>query len=221
MCIHTAAVATAAKSLQSCLTLCDPIDGSPPGSPVPGILQARTLEWVAISFSTAWKWKVKSESEVSQSCPILRFPMDCSLPGSSVPGIFQARVLEWGAIAFSGSLCNVVVNPENSYLLFENIIIYNFNMMGCWLYLTVLLSWLCHHVSLWLPSTMFVCFLLKPSCHSQWRYDPWKISKQLKFSFYLFFHYTKMTDDPNTCIYIFNSANFDRIFQMDWKICRL
>ena len=46
-------------SLQSCLTLCDPIDGRPPGSPVPGILQARTLEWVAISFSNAWKWKVK------------------------------------------------------------------------------------------------------------------------------------------------------------------
>ena len=52
----------AAKSLQSCPTLCDPIDGSPPGSPVPGILQARTLEWVAISFSNAWKWKVKVKS---------------------------------------------------------------------------------------------------------------------------------------------------------------
>ena len=52
----------AAKSLQSCLTLCDPIDGSPPGSPVPGILQARTLEWVAISFSNAWTWKVKVKS---------------------------------------------------------------------------------------------------------------------------------------------------------------
>ena len=48
-----------AKSLQLCPTLCDPIDGSPPGSSVPGILQARTLEWVAISFSNAWKWKVK------------------------------------------------------------------------------------------------------------------------------------------------------------------
>ena len=48
-----------AKSLQSCPTLCDPKDGSPPGSPVPGILQARTLEWVAISFSSAWKWKGK------------------------------------------------------------------------------------------------------------------------------------------------------------------
>ena len=49
--------AAAAKLLQSCLTLCDPVDGSPPGSPVPGILQARTLEWVAISFSNTWKWK--------------------------------------------------------------------------------------------------------------------------------------------------------------------
>ena len=49
----------AAKPLQSCPTLCNPIDGSPPSSPVPGILQARTLDWVAISFSSAWKWKVK------------------------------------------------------------------------------------------------------------------------------------------------------------------
>ena len=54
--------AAAAKSLQSCLTLCDPIDGSPPGSPVPEILLARTLEWVTISFSNEWKWKVKVKS---------------------------------------------------------------------------------------------------------------------------------------------------------------
>ena len=54
-----AAAAAAAKLLQSCPTLCDPIDSSPPGSPVPGILKARTLEWVAISFSNAWKWKVE------------------------------------------------------------------------------------------------------------------------------------------------------------------
>ena len=56
--LHDSAAA-AAKSRQSCPTLCDPIDGSPPGSPEPGILQARTLEWVASSFSNAWKWKVK------------------------------------------------------------------------------------------------------------------------------------------------------------------
>ena len=60
------AAAAAAKSLQLCPTLCDPIDGSPPGSPFPGILQARTLEWVAISFSNAWKWKGKVKSESLQ-----------------------------------------------------------------------------------------------------------------------------------------------------------
>ena len=59
-CLHYAAAA-AAKLLQSCPTLCDPIDGSPLGSPVPGILQARTLESVAISFSSAWKWKVQGK----------------------------------------------------------------------------------------------------------------------------------------------------------------
>ena len=56
------AAAAAAKLLQSCQTLCNPIDSSPPGSSIPGILQARTLEWVAISFSNAWKWKVKVKS---------------------------------------------------------------------------------------------------------------------------------------------------------------
>ena len=59
---HVYWVAAAAKSLQSCPTLCDPIDGSPPGSPIPGIPQARTLEWVAISFSNAWKRKMKVKS---------------------------------------------------------------------------------------------------------------------------------------------------------------
>ena len=97
--------ATAAKSLQSYPNLCDPIESSPPGSPVPGILQARTLEWVAISFSSAWN---KSESEVAQSCPTLSDPMDYSLPGSSVHGIFQASVLEWGAIA---QLCPALCDP--------------------------------------------------------------------------------------------------------------
>ena len=59
---RTAAAAAPAKLLQSCPTLCDPIDSSPLGSPIPGILQARTLEWVAISFSNAWKWKVQVKS---------------------------------------------------------------------------------------------------------------------------------------------------------------
>ena len=95
------AAAAAIKSLQSYPTLCNPIDGSLPGSPLPGILQTRTLEWLPFPLQCM---KVKSESEVAQSCPTLSDLMDCSLPGSSVHGIFQARVLEWGAIAFSTGL---------------------------------------------------------------------------------------------------------------------
>ena len=90
--------AAAAKSRQSCPTLCDPIDGSPPGS----------CPWDSSGKNTGVGchfllqcMKVQSESEVAQSCPTLRDPMDCSPPGSSIHGIFQARVLEWGAIAFS------------------------------------------------------------------------------------------------------------------------
>ena len=90
--------AAAAKSLQSCLTLCNPRDGSPPGSPVPGILQSRTLECCHFLLQCM---KVKSEREVAQSYPTPSDPMDCSLPGSSVHGILQARTLEWVAIAFS------------------------------------------------------------------------------------------------------------------------
>ena len=87
--------------LLSCFSrvrLCDPIDGSPPSSPVPGILQVRTLEWVAISFSNAWKWKVKvkSLSRVWLSNPNGLQPIRLLHPW-----IFQAGVLEWGAIAFS------------------------------------------------------------------------------------------------------------------------
>ena len=81
-----------------CLTLCDAIDGSPPGSSVPGILQARTLEWVAISFSNAC---MHAKLLQSLQCPTLCNPMDSSPPGSSVHRILQARILEWVAISFS------------------------------------------------------------------------------------------------------------------------
>ena len=97
----TCIAAAAAKSLQSCPTLCDPIDGSPPGSPVPGILQARTLEWVAISFSKINPAAAAAKS--LQSCPTLCDPIDGSPPGSPVPGILQARALEWVAIYFSNA----------------------------------------------------------------------------------------------------------------------
>ena len=82
-----------------CLTLCDPIDGSPPGSPIPGILQARTLEGVAISFSNTWKWKVKAKP---LSCVRLaETPWTAAYQAPPSMGFFQARVLEWVAIAFS------------------------------------------------------------------------------------------------------------------------
>jgi len=90
----TTAAAAAAKSLRSCLTLCDPIDGSPPGSPSLGF--SRQEHWRGLPFPPPMHER-KSESEVAQSCLTLSDPMDCSLPGSSVHGIFQARVLEWVA----------------------------------------------------------------------------------------------------------------------------
>ena len=86
--------AAAAKSLQSCPTVCDPIDGSPPGSSVSGILQARTLEWVAISFSNAWKQKVKGKS---LSRVWLCDPMDCSPPGP--PSLGFSRQEDWTMVS--------------------------------------------------------------------------------------------------------------------------
>ena len=98
------------KSLQSCPTLCDPIDRSPPGSPVPGILQARTQEWVAISFSNAWKWKVKVRSlsrvrllatpwTPAYQAPLsMRFSRQEYWSGVPLP---SPRILERVAISFS------------------------------------------------------------------------------------------------------------------------
>ena len=109
------AAAAATKWCQSCLTLCDPIDGNPPGSPVPGILQARTLEWVVISFSNAWKWKVKVKS--LSHVQLLVTPWTAAYQAPPSMGFFQARALEWGAIAFSTSHPSIVQFP-----LFEHCI---------------------------------------------------------------------------------------------------
>ena len=111
---------------QSCLTLCDPMDCSPPGSSVLGILQARILKWVAIPFSRGfswcrdWTWVSCTGRQILyhqrrplyhlliakslQSCPILCDPIDGSPPGSPIPGILQARTLEWVATSFSNAL---------------------------------------------------------------------------------------------------------------------
>ena len=90
--------AAAAKLLQSCLSLCDPIDSSPLGSPSLGF--SGQDHWSELPFPSPVH-ESENESEVAQSCLTLSDPMDCSSPGSSVHGIFQASMLEWGAIAFS------------------------------------------------------------------------------------------------------------------------
>ena len=90
----TPAAAAAAKLLQSCLTLCNPRDGSPPGSSVPGILQARTLKWVAISFSNAWKWKVK----VKSLSLIRLFPTPWTVAYQAPPFIWFSSQEYWSGV---------------------------------------------------------------------------------------------------------------------------
>ena len=93
------AAAAAAKSLQSCPTLCNPIDGSPSGFPVPGILQARTLDWAAISFSNAWKWKVKVKS--LSRVRLLVTPWTVAYQAPLSMGFSRQEYWSGGAIAFS------------------------------------------------------------------------------------------------------------------------
>ena len=96
---------------QSCPTLHNPMDYSPPGSSIPGVFQARVLEWGAIAFSIyMYKYMYAAAAAKSlQSCPTLCDPIDGSPPGSPVPGILQAKTLEWVAIAFSNALLVKIV----------------------------------------------------------------------------------------------------------------
>ena len=119
--------AAAAKSLQLCPTLCDSIDGSPPGSPVPGILQARTLEWVAISFSIAWKWKakVKSLSQVqllatpwtaaSQAPPPMGFSRQEYWSGVPLPPLWVYSLTDSLRLSLSGLFLYAQVNQNTSF----------------------------------------------------------------------------------------------------------
>ena len=92
-------VYASAKSLQSCPTLCNPIDGSPPGSPIPGILQARILEWFAISFSNAWMWKMKVKS--LSHVRLLATPWTAAYQAPLSMGFSRQEYWSAGAIAFS------------------------------------------------------------------------------------------------------------------------
>jgi len=123
----TAATATA-KSLQSCLTLCDPIDGSPPGSPVPGILQARTLEWVAISFSNAWKWKVKVKS---LSCvPLLVTPWTAAY--QAPPPMGFSRQEYWSGVPLPSPMAHTTtiilsLSPQILWAERSHVCVYTFS----------------------------------------------------------------------------------------------
>ena len=99
--IYVYAAAAAAKSLQSWPTLCDPRDGSPPGSPVPGILQARTLEWVAISFFNAWKWKVKVKS--LSRVQLLETPWTAAY--QAPPSMGFSRQEYWSGVPLPSPIC--------------------------------------------------------------------------------------------------------------------
>ena len=121
-----------------CPALCDPMDCSPPGSPVHGIFQTRILEWFAISFSRASSqprdrirvfhtFRSDQIRLVAQSCPTLYDPMNCSPPGSSVHGIFQARVLEWVAISFSRDRTQVSCIASRHFTIWATRELVNFN----------------------------------------------------------------------------------------------
>ena len=110
-----------AKSLQSCLTLCDPIDGSPPGSAVPGILQARTLEWVAISFSNAWKWKVKGKS-LSRVWPLVT-PWTAAY--QAPPSVGFSRQEYWSGVPLPSPFkINNTIETDKTNWLYNSMLIY-------------------------------------------------------------------------------------------------
>ena len=141
----------AAKSLQSCPTLCNPIDGTPPGFPIPGILQARTLEWGAISSSNAWKWKVKVKSfsrvqlfttswtAAYQSPPSMGFSRQeywSGLPLPSPLSFLDHIICKW-SISFSDTLSIVSFVPSfKETCAISGVIIYHKNMSMLMLALT-------------------------------------------------------------------------------------
>ena len=126
--IHAAA---GAKSLQSCPTLCNPIEGSPPGSPIPGILQARTLEWVAISFSNAGKWKVKVKllsrvrllatpwTAAYQPPPSMGFSRQEYWSGVPLPSLNTCWTSKWSSVLLKTSSAWVYSKSSHTLLLYQ------------------------------------------------------------------------------------------------------
>ena len=119
-----AAAAAAAKSLQSCPTLCNPIDGSPPGSLVPGILRARTLEWVATSFSNAWKWKLKGKS--LSRVQLLAIPWTAA--HQAPPSMGFSRQEYWSGVLLSLSYSSSNKSTQKFYI----VLISDYNLIIPW-----------------------------------------------------------------------------------------
>ena len=116
-------------SLQSCLTLCDPIDGSPPDSPIPGILQARTLEWVAISFSNAWKWKVK----VKSLSRVRLFTTPWTAAQQAPPSMGYSRQEYWSGVPLP--------SPNYCHTHYLNLITFKFTSTNTLLFPILFLGW--------------------------------------------------------------------------------
>ena len=151
--------AATAKSLQSCPTLCDPIDGSPPGSPIPGILQARTLEWVTISFSNAWKWKVKVKSlsrvrllvtswtAAHQAPPSMGFSRQENWSGVPLPSPCLWTCLFNSSAYFKNWVAFLLLNCESFYIFWLQILYQRYDLQifpsilwDIWYFLDVLWS---------------------------------------------------------------------------------
>ena len=126
-----AAAAAAAKSLQSCPTLCDPIDCSPPGSPIPGILQARTLEWVAISFSKAWQWKVKVK--LLSRVWLLATPWTAGY--EAPPSMGVSRQEYWSGVPLpSPPLSIYLVSKSRLHYFLKGVFWQVLRILECWLF---------------------------------------------------------------------------------------
>ena len=129
-----AAAAAAAKSLQSCLTLCDPMDGSPLGSSVPGILQARTLESVAIAFSNAWKWKVKMKSLSHAQLLAIPWTAAYQLP----PSMGFSRQEYWSGLPLPSMFLQIILFHFFGWVIFH--CIYVPHLLCLFTYLFILLE---------------------------------------------------------------------------------
>ena len=151
------AASAAAKSLQSCPTLCDPIDSSPPGSPIPGILQARILEWVAISFSNAWRWKVK----VKSLSPVGLWVTPWTAAYRAPPSMGSSRQEYWSGVP-SPSLLKFTKNAQVIFLFLNSL---GFSVQVFFDHNSAIIQMIC------------LSFIFKDNIIQHFVYDFWKLSR--------------------------------------------